>query len=112
MSAEQVRHVVKKTELFRLGVMIVDEHLFTALELMKHLAFVGGLLHAGGPKHPKDKAYQAYRSMLPIGGNVPGLLTLRAIGRVVHAGLMPLQDAVIRESIDNEGQDSITDTGA
>ncbi|HEU4556608.1 MAG TPA: hypothetical protein VFS20_02120 [Longimicrobium sp.] len=97
-----VQRTVRKKDFLKLGVMIVEEHLFTVHDLLKHFAFVAGLLHAGEPKDAKDTAYFVYRSIFPLGGNLPGLATLRAIGRVVYTGLLPLQEAVLREAIDSD----------
>lgn len=92
-----VKLELTKDQLFAVPVLQIEEHVFTALELMQHMAYIGGVIHAFDPKEARHEALHEFRGLVQVQGVGPGLRTLRAIGRVIFAGLVPLREAVIRE---------------
>ena len=73
----------------------VGEHAFTVLDLMRHMAYVGGVVHALDPDDERDQALHEFRGLTQVSGVGPGLRTLRAIGRVVLIALVPLREALL-----------------
>lgn len=73
-------------------VVKVEEHFVSVRELVAHLAYVEGVVHAGGPKakRPADEALQRSRRLLAFRGPSPLFETARAIGRVVLSAIVPL----------------------
>jgi hypothetical protein len=72
----------------------------TVAELIRFVAHVGGAVHAGKPRTPKDVALLEMAELARIGQATPVVAQLQAIGRVVLRGLVPLRDAVTRDLTD------------
>jgi hypothetical protein len=97
---------LNKDQFYRLPVLQVGEHVFTVLELMQHMAYVGGTIHAFDPSEDRDQALHEFRGLSQMQGVGPGLRTLRAIGRVVADALIPLRDTLVLQLSGLDGSDA------
>jgi len=95
---------VTRSALYSTPVLQVGEHVFTVLELMKHMAFVGGTIHALDPHEDRDRALHEFRTLVKVGGVGPGLRTLQAIGAVVVDALAPLRNDLLEQLSVNSPQ--------
>ena len=91
------REEVKLERLLALVVLFLDGQPVTVRELIKNAAFVQGVVHPGKPKSDLDALLARYRQEIEVMGLPGSLPTLRAIGRVVHAGLAPLREVAVQK---------------
>lgn len=91
---EPSRRRVGKDTLLRLRVMWLEGTPITVKQLVRNMAYVRGLTHANAPETLEDALLLGLRDSLRIMGAPVGFETLRAIGRVVHRGLLPLMREV------------------
>jgi hypothetical protein len=76
-------------------IMAVEGEPVTVGDLIDHLAYVHGLVHPGQPKNPLNESLLGWRRTLQLGSHPAGLREIRSVARVVHAGLVPLRDALL-----------------
>jgi hypothetical protein len=81
---------------YALPVLQVEEHVFSVLDLMRHMAYIGGMVHALDASDERDQALHEFRKLVNVAGVGPGLRTLRSIGRVVIDALKPLRYELVR----------------
>ena len=84
---------MKRDAFLALPVLMVGGHVYSVRDVLRHMAYVGGTIHAYDPSDEKDQALHEIRGLLQTGGVGPGLRTLRAIGRVVLVCMGPLRKA-------------------
>ena len=82
---------VSKDGLLSRQVILYEGQIYTVKELIQHVAYVEGILHAGQPKNHRQEVLQELRKTWNIGGLEAGLRLLQTIGRVVRKGLEPLR---------------------
>jgi len=89
---------VTREELLQLPILAVGTSTVTVLELVRHLAYVHGLVHSGEPETRKDAELLELRRCVELGNLSLGLREIRAVGRVVLRGLEPLRAAVASDA--------------
>ena len=86
---------VKLDKFLKLVVMVTHGHDQNVHDLIRHIAYVNGVIHAGSPTDDRDKALASTRSFMREGAKPGGGRTLAAIGRVVLRAIEPLHAAVL-----------------
>lgn len=86
---------MSKDDLLACEIMVVDGQYVSVVDLIRHLAYVHGLVHPGEPKEAVDEQLLGWRRTLQLGGKPAGLREIRGVARVIHSGLVPLRDALL-----------------
>jgi hypothetical protein len=85
-------------EFYSLVVCRVNGMTMSVRELVEHVGYVSGVVHAGKPRPKKraaDEAFFSLRSAMRDGGNMEiALILLRQIGRVAHRAMLPLLHSI------------------
>lgn len=82
---------VNVPELLSTRIMIIGGYEYTIREVIRQLAHVEGGVHAGKPKGEKERILTDAATQMTIGGYAPQVAAIRAVGRVVYKGLIPLK---------------------
>lgn len=64
-------------------------------DVVDYLANVGGAVHLGQPRTPKQTALASIESTIKVGGYPPAVRSLLAVARVVSRALQPLRAAIV-----------------
>lgn len=83
--------------LLALPIVRLDGTLLSVREFLQHMAYVRGVTHAGAAQDEAHSALLNWRLYMRLMGVPAGLATLRALGKVVYAGLLPLLEVVNSE---------------
>lgn len=88
------RKTVTRDQFFSARVGVVGGRYLTTLDVVKHVAFTMGGIHAGMSKTEEDKVLASIGEQLRIGGVEPAMRILRAAGKGCVRALTPLRAAV------------------
>jgi len=92
--AAPARKTVTRDQFFSAPIGVVQGQLVTALDVVRHVAFTMGGIHAGMPKTEQDLVLAKIGANLRIGGVNPAIRIVRAAGKGCVRALAPLRDAV------------------
>jgi hypothetical protein len=88
------RKTATRDQFFSAPIGIVHGKLITALDVVRHVAFTMGGIHAGMPKTEQDHELEKIGKQLHIGGLNPAIRIVRAAGKGCVRALEPLRAAV------------------
>ena len=91
---------LKLDKFLKVRVLVMRGNVFTVHDIIKFEANVMGGVHAGAPRRPEDEILLAAERFFGVGGYPSVLRSLLPIGRVAHAGLLPLSNYVRSQTTD------------
>ena len=74
----------------------------TIRDLIRHMAYIGGVIHADEPETAVDSALLVARNTMRLMGSPTGFPTLRGVANVVFRGLSPLWEVVLAKRAPGE----------